>query len=50
MSVLDDITKLDWSDASPPNLVEIGIKLASLEAFYIDKGLVLPDITLEPRL
>lgn len=43
MSIFDELAQLDWNDLSPPNLVEIGIKLTALESEFIEKGLVLPE-------
>lgn len=43
VSIFDQIQSIDWEDDSPPNLVDIGMKLAELEQTFVDEGLNLPE-------
>lgn len=43
VSIFEQVQSIDWADDSPPNLVDIGMKLAELEQTFISEGLSLPE-------
>lgn len=43
MSIFEELQQVDWNDSSPPNIVDIGAKLSTLENSYLEKGLKFPE-------